>query len=402
MNRNHQLIIKRKINLLRSKSFFKELAIILPAGLLFLASCGNTAPESDAEAIRKEIAAYQKQIKETTLKVGELERQLEAMGEQTANRSRTAVELIELQPQPFNHFFRVNAAVEAVQEAIISPEISGQLTQIAVVKGQRVSSGQVVARLNTSVIENNIEEIKTGLQLSKTVYERQKGLWDQEIGSEIQYLEAKNNYDAMQTRLKTLESQLDMAVMRAPFNGIVDETFLKEGELAIPGVPVMQIINLGRVYVNAEIAESFLPMVDMKADVILRFPSFPEFEAKVPIHRLGNVINPENRTFQLQLRIDNPGEKFKPNMVADVSIQTFSTESALVIPSILVKLDVQGHYVFTAQQADNGDFIARKNYIERGLESEGLTMIKSGLEPGARIIQRGHNQVGDGTLISIE
>ncbi|MBE0663890.1 MAG: efflux RND transporter periplasmic adaptor subunit [Bacteroidales bacterium] len=402
MNRNYHLI-NRKMFMLPGKPLLSRLALIIPvAGLMFLASCSNNAPESDADAIRNEIAEHQKQIMESTMKVNELERQLEAMGEQPANRSLTAVEVMELQPQSFNHFFRVNAAVEAVQEAIISPEISGQLTQIAVTKGQRVSAGQVVAKLNTSVIENSIEEIKTSLQLAKTVYERQKGLWDQEIGSEIQYLEAKNNYDAMQTRQKTLESQLDMAVMRAPFNGIVDEIFLKEGELAIPGVPVMQIINLGRVYINADIAESFLPMINTKADVILRFPTFPDFEAKVPIHRLGNVINPENRTFQLQLRIDNPGEKFKPNMVASVNIQTFTSDSTLVLPSILIKQDVQGHFVYIAQQADNGDLNARKKYIERGLESEGLTMIKSGLEPGTRVIQRGHNQVGDGTLISIE
>jgi membrane fusion protein, multidrug efflux system len=393
---------KRLKKVLQNKTVNSIFAMIFPAVLLFLASCNNTAPESDADAIRNEIAEQQKQIMEATTRVTELERQLEAMGEKSANRPQTAVEVIELQPQSFNHFFRVNAAVEAVQEAIISPEISGHLTLITVTKGQRVSAGQVVARLNTSVIENSIEEIKTSLQLAKTVYERQKGLWDQEIGSEMQYLEAKNNYDAMQTRQKTLESQLDMAIMRAPFNGIVDEIFLKEGELAIPGTPVMQIINLGKVYINAEIAESFLPMINTKADVILRFPTFPDFEAKVPVHRLGNVINPENRTFQLQLRIDNPGEKFKPNMVASVNIQTFTSDSTLVIPSILIKQDVQGHFVYTAQQAENGDLIARKNYIERGLESEGLTMIKSGLKPGARIIQRGHNQVGDGTLISIQ
>ncbi len=375
--------------------------MIFPA-IVFLASCGNDAPKSEAEAIRAEISAYQQQINEMTLKVGELERQLEAMGEQPVNRARVAVEVFEMQPQPFEHFFRVNGTLEAGQEAMISPEMNGQLTRISVIKGQRVSSGQEVARLNTSVIENNIEEVKTSLRLAKTVYERQKGLWEQEIGSEIQFLEARNNYESLQTRLKTLESQLDMAVMRAPFTGVVDEIFMKEGELAMPGIPVMQIINLSKVYVNTDLAESFLPMIDKNTNVILRFPTFPDYEARVPVHRLGNVINPENRTFRMQLRIDNPGEKFKPNMVASVSIRSFSKDQALVLPSILIKQDVQGHFVFTAQQNGNGELIARKSYVERGPDGEGQTMINSGLKPGDRIIQRGHNQVGEGTLIRIE
>ena len=375
--------------------------MIIPA-ILFIASCGNEAPGSDAETIRHEIGAYQQQINEIKLKIGELERKLEALGEQPVSRAKINVQVMELQPMNFENFFKVNGAVEPVQEAMISPEINGQLTMIAVTRGQRVAAGQVVARLNTSVIENNMEEVKTALRLAKTIYERQKGLWEQEIGSEIQFLEARNNYESLQTRLKTLESQLNMAVMRAPFKGVVDEIFLKEGELAMPGMPVMQIINLDRVYVNADIAESFLPKVDPKGNVILRFPTFPDFEASVPIHRLGNVINPENRTFRLQLRIDNPGDKFKPNMIASLSIRTFSFDEALVIPSILVKQDVQGHYVFTAQRTENGNYISRKTYLERGFDSEGQTMITAGLRPGDRIIHRGHNQVAEGSLIRIE
>lgn len=375
--------------------------MIFPA-ILFIASCGNETLKSDAETIRAEISKYQQQINEMSLKIGELERKLEAMGEQPVNRAKVAVQVLELQPQPFEHFFKVNGTVEAIQEAMISPEMNGQLTRITVARGQRVTAGQVVARLNTSVIENNIEEVKTSLSLAKTVYERQKGLWEKEIGSEIQFLEARNNYEGLQTRLKTLESQLDMAVMRAPFKGIVDEIFLKEGELAMPGMPVMQIINLDRVYVNADIAESFLPIIEPDENVILRFSTFPDFETKTPIHRLGNVINPENRTFRLQLSIDNPGERFKPNMTAGISIRSFSSDDALVVPSILVKQDVQGHFIFTAREDEKGNLVAGKNYIERGPDSEGQTMIRSGLRPGARIIHRGHNQVAVGTLIRIE
>jgi membrane fusion protein, multidrug efflux system len=367
---------------------------------VFFSSCSQEKPD-DADAIRTQISEYNAQILELSQKVSTLEKELELMGEKPQNRVRTPVGVTEMLAQPFDHYFRVNANVEAIREATISPETNGQIKQIMVSKGQRVTRGQVLARLNTSVIENNISEIKTSLQLAQTVYNRQKRLWEQEIGSEIQYLEAKNNYESLQTRLKAMESQFEMAVMRAPFEGVVDEIYVKEGELAMPGIRVMQIINLNQLYINADVSENFLPMINPNDRVILRFPAFPDYEQYVPIHRVGNVINPENRTFRLQLRIDNPGERFKPNMIASMGILSYSADEALVVPSILIKQDIQGHFVYVAQKNNGDDLVAKKVYVERGLDGEGRTMIKDGLEPGDLLINQGHNQVSDGTLIEI-
>jgi membrane fusion protein, multidrug efflux system len=365
-------------------------------------SCGSNQPETDAEKIRTEISQHLDEINALTLKIGDLEQRLESLGEMPVSRSSTLVQLSEVGVEEFVHYFRVTGSVEAVREASISPEMSGQIKSIVVKRGQRVQPGDMLARLNTSVIETNIREVKTSLRLAKTVYDRQKGLWEQEIGSEIQYLEAQNNYESMQTRLETLEAQLDLAVMRAPFAGIVDDIFVKEGELAMPGMPVMQIISLSELYINADLAESLLPNVNSKDEVILRFPSFPDYEERIPIHRLGNVINPENRTFRLQLLINNREEKFKPNMLASISVNLFTAPDAIVVPSILIKQDVQGHYVFLAEQNEQGDWVARKRYVERGLEAEGRTMIASGIRKGEMLIQRGNNQVGDGSLLRIE
>ena len=388
-----------------SSTAMKRISIItLTASLLFVAaSCnnGNDNHNGDTQAIREQISEYNEKIVEYTQRVSELERELESLGERPQSRTRVPVALTELELQPFDHYFKVNGSVEAVQEAMISPESSGQIREINVQKGQRVSRGQVLARLNTSVIENNIQEAKTSLQLAQTVYNRQKRLWEQEIGSEMQYLEARNNYESMQSRVKSLESQLDMAVMRAPFEGIVDDIFAKEGEMAAPGAMIMQIINLNRLYINADVSENFLPVISPNDEVILRFSAFPDFEERVPIHRLGNVINPENRTFRLQLRINNPQQRFKPNMVASMSIQSYSTDEALVVPSILIKQDVQGHYLYIATENEDGDLVADKVYIERGLSGEGRTMIQSGLQAGDRLIERGHNRVNDGSLVEV-
>ncbi|MFN3555527.1 MAG: efflux RND transporter periplasmic adaptor subunit [Bacteroidales bacterium] len=380
------------------------LIALIATAMMGLSSCGQgqgSAANSDAEQIRSQISQYNEQILELTQKVSDLERELEALGERPRNRARIPVSLTTLDLEPFDHFFKVNASVEAVQTAMISPEASGQIRQIAVTKGQKVNRGQVLARLNTSVIENNLSELKTSLQLAQTVFERQKSLWEQEIGSEIQFLEARNNYESLQARVRTLESQLEMSVMRAPFDGIVDEIFAKEGELAMPGSRIMQLVNLSQIFINADVSETFLPMINPRDQAILRFPAFPEFEQRVPIHRLGNVINPENRTFRLQLLINNPGERFKPNMIASISVRSFSAPEAISIPSILIKQDLQGHYVYVARQSEQDDLVARKVYIERGLAGEGTTMVLDGLQPGDNIIRDGHNRVSDGSLIEV-
>ncbi|MFW5724892.1 MAG: efflux RND transporter periplasmic adaptor subunit [Bacteroidota bacterium] len=378
---------------------------IIPFFLLVMAvvlvSCNGGENKTEPEIIREQISNYNEQVVELNQKIAKLERDLEELGEVTQNRQRTPITVSTLEAAPFDHYFRVNASVEAVQEAMISPEANGQITEISVVKGQQVRRGQVLARLNTAVIESNIAEVKTSLDLAETVYSRQKRLWDQQIGSEIQYLEAKNSYESLKSRLKTLESQLDMAIVEAPFDGIVDEIFAKEGELAMPGMNIMQLINLNELFVNADVSETFLPEVNSNDWVILRFPAYPDYEQKVPVYRIGNTINPENRTFRLRLKIENPGQRIKPNMLAGVSINTFSTDSALVVPSIYIKQDVQGYFLFLAAENEQGELVAEKTYVERGLSGEGQTMITSGVKPGDRIIRQGHNMVSDGTLVKI-
>lgn len=370
--------------------------------LIVLWSCDSEQQPANAESIKKQITEHKNQVNELNKKIADLEEQLLQMGDGSTMRNQLPVEAEPMTSQPFSHYFQVNANVEAVNEATISPETNGQIKQIHVKKGQRVAKGQMIVSLNISVIENGIKEVETSLELAKTLFERQKNLWDQKIGSEVQYLQAKNNYESLQSRLNTLQSQLEMSEIRAPFDGIVDEIYTKEGELALPGLPLMQIINLSTLYVNADISETFLPVIKPNDEVILRFPSFPDFEKQLKIHRLGNVINPENRTFRLQVLIPNSDDRFKPNMVATISFRAFATDSALVIPSILIKQDIQGYFVFVARKNGAEDFYARKTYIERGLDSEGKTMVTAGLQNGDLLITQGHNLVTEGIQVSLQ
>ncbi len=386
------------------KKFFHRSSVQNLASLLlilFLISCSGAPTENSPEQLKKQLEEYKTQATEINRKIAELEAELQETGNGNSSRNAISVGVSAIAPQNFSHYVMVNASLEAVNQANISPETNGQITKIRVKKGERVKAGQVVAYLNVSVIENSIRELETNLELAKSLYERQKNLWEKKIGSEVQYLQAKNNYESLQFRLNTLRSQLEMSVIKAPIDGIVDDIYVKEGELALPGLPMMLILNLSTLYVNADVSESFLPYVNTGDEVILRFPAFPEFEQEMKIHRIGHVINPENRTFRLQLLLANINERYKPNMVASISFKTFSGENSVVVPSIYIKQDIQGHYVFVAKENGNGQFKARKAYVERGMESEGNTLIKSGLIIGDLLITLGHNQVSEGIPVVI-
>jgi len=377
------------------------LLLIFP---LMMQSCGrdSAGSEDDSGEIRNRIEAYNDEINRLTRKVNELNQTLNARGEGNGVNNGIPVTVSELESSVFTDFFKVSATVEAVNSATISPEINGHIRRIYVEKGEPVTRGQVVARLSTDVVEGQIEEAKTSLQLAETVYQRQKRLWDQEIGSEIQYLEAKNQAERLRHNLETLQSQRDMAVMKAPFDGFVDERYIKEGELAMPGTPVMEIINLDELYINADVSESYLPHVSRGRDVILRFPAYPDVEMTVPIHRVGHVINPENRSFRMQLRVPNDNDRFKPNMMASISVQASEIEETIVVPSMLIGYDTQGHYVFVADEGQSGSKVARKTYIERGRDGEGKTQVTGGLRAGDLLIRQGHRNVTNGEPVRIE
>lgn len=382
----------------------KKLMLILsiPALMIMgLNSCNSEPEGKDPETIRDQISEKYEKINELTGEISDLERELETMGETSNNRIKIPVTISELDLTNFDHYVSINGSVEAVKVATITPEISGHIRGFEVNKGDRVKKGQVLAKLNSEVIRNNINEVKTSLELAETMYKRQKSLWEQEIGSEVQYLQAKNNYESLQSKLKTLESQLEMSVIKAPFNGVVENIFQKQGELATPGQPMLQILNLDEIYINADVSERFLPAVEKQEKVVLRFPSYPDYKEMLLPNRISNYINPENRTFSIQLKIDNQEEKFKPNMTAIIGLKTFSTEEALVVPSFLIKQDAQGQFLYVAKES-NGDHIASKAYVNRGFDGEGQTLIESGVEKGTKIIVDGHNQVSEGALIEIQ
>lgn len=331
---------------------------------------------------------------------GEAGSKAEAADKDAKTGNALLVSVKKMTYEPFSHFFEVNGMVEAVNEAFISPEINGRIKRIHVKEGQRVKAGHLLVSLNSEVIESSIGEAKASLELARTVYKKRKGLWDKKIGSEVQYLQAKTNKESLENRLKSLEAQLRMAKIKAPIDGIIDKIYLKEGELAAPGFQLIQLVNLKKVYVTAEVSESYLANVGREDPVNVTFPSYSGLNREAVVYRTGNVVNYTNRTFEVQVLLDNGEEKLKPNMMATLRIRDYSAEAALVVPSIIIKNDMQGAYLYVVEK-ENGKPVSRKAYVETGRAESGNTMILKGLKPGQQVIVDGYNLAKHGMAVRI-
>lgn len=318
---------------------------------------------------------------------------------QSGNLLLVSVE--EVQSKPFKHTFAVNGSIEAIHSAVISPETNGQIKAIHIKEGQRVRKGELLVTLSSSILENSIDEAKTGLDLARKLFDKQEELWSQKIGSEVQYLQAKSTKDQLETRVRILQAQLDMTRIVAPFDGIVDDITQKVGELASPGMKLLDLVDLSEVYINADVAESYLPFVNNKDSVYVTFSTYPDLKIKTTVHRIGNIINTQNRTFQVQLKIKNVDEKLKPNLMASVEMSDFESDKAILIASIVIKKDLSGEYVFIIKKTDNRN-IAEKRYVKTSYTAKENTLIESGLNIGDQVITQGYNLVKNGMEVKIK
>ena len=374
----------------------RKIAILLLVG--FVAAC--SPQPGDKSEIREQLAQYKKEKNELEQKIRQLNEQLEDGdgGAASGGTNQVPVFVKEMEPGVFNHYVRSNGEVEAVDDAFISPETNGQITQIHVDEGDRVREGELLVSLKTNVIRSNIQEVKTNLELATKTFEKQKRLWADSVGSEMQYLEAKNRKESLENRLSTLQEQLEMSRIRAPFSGVVESINQKVGELGTPGMQLLHLVNLKKLKVEAQITEQYISRVHQGDRVEVHFPSYPEMDKQVPITRKGSVIDRESRTFVIEARLDNPQEKIRPNQIAIVNVLDYSIDSALVVPSNIIKQDMQGDYVYVVNNSGK----ARKVYVKTGRSYNNRTVLTSGVEPGDRVITSGYTQVSEGTPVEVK
>ena len=370
----------------------RRLLVIFAISILFV-SCSNNENLSDQD----KLSLYKKQIRELEQQIIDIESE-NADEEYTGLRIPVRAESVSI--QPFSHSFTAAGELESIYEAYISPEVNGQIVSINVKEGSVVNKGQVIAKLNTTIVDKNIVELQSQLELASTIFDKQSQLWEKGIGSERQFLEAKNNFESLQNKIYTLKAQREMAIIKTPINGVVEEIFQKKGELASPGMQLMQIVNLNELYITARLSEAYLSVVKKGDYVDVSFPSYPDLKYRKKIWRTGNVVNKQNRTFVVQVKVDNPDGLLKPNMLANITINDYNSENSVVLPSIIIREDMSGSFIFGIKE-ENGDNVAVKIYIKTGKSFKDKTEVLEGLEEGDIVITDGYNNVSKGAVVTI-
>jgi len=372
--------------------------ILILTVVIALVSCGvePTLKEKQAtlDAKKVELGKLQTEIKKMEQ---ELMKADSTFGKK--EDSGILVKVKQVNPETFEHHFIVNGSIEAVEQANVSPEQGGQIKQVHVKEGDRVSKGTTLATLNTSIVRSNIEELDNAIVLAQTVFDRRSRLWESKIGSEIEYLQTKNNLESLQKKRETLLAQMEMSIIKAPFSGVVDVLYQKEGELAAPGMPILTLVNMGQMKVKADVSENYVLAVKPNMEVGVDFPSFG-INTKARIRSVSNIINPLNRTFSIEVRVSNTNAILKPNGAATIKIKDFEAKNALVVPAISVGRDAKGAFLFVITQ-EEGKQKAVKKYVTTDRSSEGQTLVTEGLNAGDQVVVEGYNEVANGDVVKI-
>lgn len=330
-------------------------------------------------------------------RIQEIDAQLASLD---STRELTSITVLEVRPETFIHSFEALGKVEADRSVNLLPEMGGQIKRVLVSEGDRVAAGQTLIELDNSVMRSSLDEVKKSLSLATTLFEKQERLWKQGIGSEVQYLQAKTNKESLEQRIQTVQNQLAMTRVKAPFAGTVDEMNAKEGEFAAPGMALGRLISSGKASVTADIPESYANVVGKGQKVDLFFPSINKsLEARVT--QVSDYINPDNRTYKVYVNLPASAE-YKPNMLAKVQVRDYEADQALSVPAALVQQDMSGNnYVFVWKLVKDGIGLVEKRAVEVGKNNGERVEIKSGLTLGETLVDKGARTVRDGQSVKV-
>ena len=353
--------------------------------LMLISSCGEAKKESinllklktEKNSLIRQIDSLSEILNSVELNISKLD----------TNKRLPSVTVFNAKEKLFKHFIEVQGTVEADQSVELYPENSGSITNIYVKEGQKVYKGQTLIQIDNSVLKSSIVELETQFELAKTTFERQKRLWDQNIGSEIQFLQAKAQKEGLENSLESLKAQEKKLKISAPFSGTIDEMFAKIGGLAAPMIPAVRLVNLNQIHVESEVTETYLKYIRKGTQVELFFPSIGK-NVSANVSQVGNYINPNNRSFKVRVDINNQNNELKANLLADIKINDFK-EIGIVIPAKLIQKDREGkQYVYTVIK-EKENYLSKKNYIKVGMTYESDAFIIEGIQKDDLIVDKG-------------
>jgi RND family efflux transporter MFP subunit len=362
--------------------------LLITIVLLIINGCG--APDKNAK-----LEDLKKKRDELNVQIEKLEKEAGPSEDKTERVKNVAV--TEISPAPFAHYIEIQGKVDSDENLTLTSKTMGVVTSIKVKVGDTVKKGQVLAELDNQVMVQGLSELQTQIQFANNLYQKQKNLWEQKIGTEVQYLTAKNNKEALENKLVTMQQQIDMTRIKSPIDGTVDEIMLKLGQNAAPGVPAVRVVNATHLKIKADLAESYASKVKKGNDVIVSFPDLNK-EIKSNITFSGSVINPLTRSFTVEAALPDNKLELRPNMVAVLKIADYKAEDAITIPVNALQSSEEGSYVYIASNK-GGKLIAEKAIVETGLTYNNQVEIKSGLKPGDKVVTTGYQDLNKGELI---
>lgn len=378
---------------LKNRSGLLPLTATLTIAVI-VAACSATTRDNEKQArleeLRKEHAALSDKIRK-------LEAEIAEENPDTAAVRSKSVSVSVLKTRPFDHYVQTQGRVESEYNILVSAKTMGVVTAVYVSEGQNVGKGQTIAQLDNSVILRNIEAMKAQLELATSVYERQKNLWDQKIGTEVQYLQAKTNKESLEKQLASLEEQNDMTRIKSPIAGTVDQVVVKIGENISPGMPAARIVNNADLKLTADVSEAYVTQIKKGNKALVNIPELKQ-DVEATVTFVGRTIDPLSRTFKVEIKLPSL-ENLRPNMTGVIRVVFHTEPNALAVPVNLVQ-EVNGEKIVYVAEKEGKHTVARKKVVTVAGVYSNLAQVE-GLKEGDSIITVGYQGLNDGDVVKI-
>jgi membrane fusion protein, multidrug efflux system len=325
----------------------------------------------------------------------------DALAAMNLKKDEALVTVLTLKDTIFNHYLDIQGNVDTKENILVQPEMPGTLTALNVKAGQRVGRGQILGRVDDGGMSQQVASIETQYQLAKTTFERQKNLWNQKIGSEIQFLQAQTQMISLQKQVSQAKAQLAKTLIRAPFSGTIDEVFVERGQVVSASPQgLMRIVNLNNMFVSTSVPETYIGKLKVGTEVDVFLTSLGK-TYKGKVRQVGNYINPNNRSFGIEVGVPNPDNLLRPNQVAKLKIIDYTNKQAIVVPTNVVLEDGEDNkFVFVVSNSNGKTGIAKKVLVKVGKSSDNVTEIVSGLSANDIIVTEGVNSIADGMKLN--
>ena len=368
----------------------------------FILSCSGNKSESTKDLITSKNLEGLKSHKEKKLKAfnalkNELKQINDAIIDLDPSEKLPLISMLEIKPENFDHYVEIQANVKTRNNVLLYPEYTGTLKAVYAQEGQKVKKGKLLAMIDDAGLKNQLEQLEIQAELSKTIFDRTQRLWDQNIGSEIQLLQAKTTYNSQLKSIAQLKKQLNRTKIYAPFSGTIDEIIANTGANMMPGqTPVMRIVNLSDMYAEADVPERYLSQIKRGTTAFVNIPML-NIELETNVRQTGTFINPVNRSFRVETPLENTSEMIMPNLNCKLKINDYSNPSALMIPLGVIKENANGQkYVYKLIPEDKKQvFRTQQAFVELGKKSFDKVEVLSGIEIGDLIVEEGATIVED-------